>query len=106
MTEEEMDQVAVFPNTAVDRMVFDGHHHGKDGIEVGDAFELPIEKNKLEDPKSQPIKGAEYVDNLAKFLQRKIYMVNCAHAVTSYFGFVQDTIQYKKDQQIHRFLKM
>ena len=31
MTEEEMDQVAVFPNTAVDRMVFDGHHHGKDG---------------------------------------------------------------------------
>ena len=32
MTEEEMDQVAVFPNTAVDRMVFDGHHHGKDGI--------------------------------------------------------------------------
>ena len=95
MTEEEMDQVAVFPNTAVDRMVFDGHHHGKDGIEVGDAFELPIEKNKLEDPKSQPIKGAEYVDNLAKFLQRKIYMVNCAHAVTSYFGFVKgyNTVQ-------------
>ena len=95
MTEEEMDQVAVFPNTAVDRMVFDGHHHGKDGIEVGDAFELPIEKNKLEDPKSQPIKGAEYVDNLAKFLQRKIYLVNCAHAVTSYFGFVKgyNTVQ-------------
>ena len=34
MTEEEMDKVAVFPNTAVDRMVFDGHHHGKDGIDV------------------------------------------------------------------------
>lgn len=89
MTEEEMDSVAVFPNTAVDRMVFDGHHHGKDGVEIGDAFELPIEKNKLEDPESEPIKGAEYVDNLEKFLQRKIYMVNCAHAVTSYFGFVK-----------------
>lgn len=89
LTEEEMDSVAVFPNTAVDRMVFDGHHHGKDGIEVGDAFELPIEKNKLEDPESKPIKGAEYVDDLVKFLQRKIYMVNCAHAVTSYFGFVK-----------------
>lgn len=89
MTEEEMDKVAVFPNTAVDRMVFDGHHHGKDGIEVGDVFELPIEKNKLEDPGSEPVKGAEYVDDLAKFLQRKIYMVNCAHAVTSYFGFIK-----------------
>lgn len=89
MTEEEMDSVAVFPNTAVDRMVFDGHHHGKDGIEIGDAFELPIEKNKLEDPTSEPIQGAEYVDDLEKFLQRKIYMVNCGHAITSYFGFVK-----------------
>ena len=89
ITEEEIDQIAIIPNTAVDRMVFDGHHHGKDGIEVGDAFELPVEKNKLEDPESEPVKGAEYVDDLAKFLQRKIYMVNCAHAVTSYFGFVK-----------------
>lgn len=89
MSEKEMDEVAVFPNTAVDRMVFDGHHNGKDGIEVGDAFELPIEKGKLEDPNEQPIVGAEYVDDLAKFLQRKIYMVNCGHAVTSYLGFVK-----------------
>ncbi len=44
MTEEEMDQVAVFPNTAVDRMVFDGHHHGKDGIEVEMHLNSPIEK--------------------------------------------------------------
>lgn len=89
MTEKEMDEVAVFPNAAVDRMVFDGHHRGKDGIEVGDAIELPIEKNKLEDPGSEPVKGAEYVDDIAKFLQRKIYMVNCSHAVTSYFGFIK-----------------
>ena len=89
MSEEELDAAAVFPNTAVDRMVFDGHHNGKDGIEVGDAFELPIEKNRLEVPAEQPIKGAEYVDDLAKFLQRKIYMVNCGHAVTSYFGFIK-----------------
>lgn len=88
MTEAEMDSVAVFPNTAVDRMVFDGHHHGKDGIEIGDAFELAIEKNKLEDPASEPVQGAEYVDDLEKFLQRKIYMVNCGHALTSYFAFV------------------
>ena len=103
LTEEDMDSVAVFPNTAVDRMVFDGHHHGKDGVEVGDAFELPIEKNRLEDPESQPIRGAEYVDDLAKYLQRKIYMVNCGHAVTSYLGFLKgyQTVQESlKDPEI------
>ena len=46
LTEEELDSIAVFPNTAVDRMVFGGIHNGKEGIEVGDAYELVIEKNK------------------------------------------------------------
>ena len=73
----------------MDRLVFDGHHNGKDGIEIGDAFELAIERGKLPDPSSEPIKGAEYVDDLAMYLKRKIYMVNCAHAVTSYMGFVK-----------------
>ena len=44
LTSEEVDRIAVYPNTAVDRMVFDGEHNGKKGIEVGDAFELVIEK--------------------------------------------------------------
>ena len=89
LTEEEMDRAAAFPNTAVDRLVFDGHHNGKDGIEIGDAFELAIERGKLPDPSSEPIRGAEYVDDLAMYLKRKIYMVNCAHALTSYMGFVK-----------------
>lgn len=86
VTEEELDQVAVFPNTAVDRMVFAGNHNGKDGIEIGDAFELAIEKNKLPNPDEEPIKGAEYVDDLEKILQRKIYIINNGHAVAGYFG--------------------
>ena len=95
LTTDEMDRVAAFPNTAVDRLVFDGHHNRKDGIEIGDAFELAIERGKLPDPSLEPIKGAEYVEDLAMYLQRKIYMVNCAHAVTSYMGFVKgyETVQ-------------
>jgi len=54
---------------------------------VGDAIELPIERNKLVDPESQPIKGAEYVDDLMKYLQRKIYVVNCGHACTGFIGY-------------------
>lgn len=88
VTETELDQIGVYPNTAVDRMVFGGVHNGKEGIEIGDAFELAVERGKLIDPESGPIKGAEYVDNLEMFLQRKIYMINCGHAISGYFGQV------------------
>ena len=100
LTEEELDSIAVFPNTAVDRMVFGGIHNGKEGIEVGDAYELVIEKNKLIDPDSEPIKGAEYVDDLMMYLQRKIYIINCGHAIAGYYGqalkgyeIVQDSLR-------------
>lgn len=88
LTEEQINSIAVFPNTAVDRMVFGGVHNGKEGIEIGDAFELVIEKNKLIDPNSEPIKGAEYVDDLMMYLQRKIYIINCGHAIAGYYGQV------------------
>ena len=100
LSEEELDSIAVFPNTAVDRMVFGGVHNGKEGIEVGDAYELVIEKNKLIDPNSEPINGAEYVDDLMMYLQRKIYIINCGHAIAGYYGqalkgyeIVQDSLR-------------
>lgn len=89
LTTAELDEVGAYPNTAVDRMVFDGEHHGKRGIEVGDVFELAIEAGKLPDPQQKPIVGAEYVDDLGMFLQRKIYMINCGHALSGYFGQVR-----------------
>lgn len=97
LTEEELDSIAVFPNTAVDRMVFGGAHNGKEGIEIGDAYELVIEKNKLEDPTSQPIKGAEYVDDLMMYLQRKIYIINCGHAIAGYYGQVIKNYEIVQD---------
>lgn len=88
LTEEQLDSIGVFPNIAVDRMVFSGVHNGKEGIEIGDAFELVIEKGKLINPNSEPIKGAEYVDDLMMYLQRKIYIINCGHAIAGYYGQV------------------
>lgn len=88
LTKEQIDKIGVYPNTAVDRMVFNGVHNGKEGIEIGDAFELAIERNKLIDPNSKPIIGAEYVDDLMMYLQRKIYIINCGHAIAGYYGQV------------------
>lgn len=86
ITAKELDMVGVYPNTAVDRIVFDGIHGGKEGIEIGEAYELAIERNKLIDPRREPIANAEYTDNLEMVLQRKIYMVNCGHALSGYIG--------------------
>lgn len=95
ITEKELDAVGVYPNTAVDRIVFDGVHGGKEGIEIGEAYELAIERNKLIDPGKEPISGAEYVDDLEMVLQRKIYMINCGHALSGYIGQVHgyETVQ-------------
>lgn len=86
LTEEEVDQVAAIPNTAVDRMVFGTDRDGRDGIEIGKDHELAVEVDKLTDPSNPPIQGAEYTDNLQKFLERKLYTINCGHAWSGYMA--------------------
>lgn len=89
LTEEELNQVAAFPNTAVDRMVLEDERAGERVINIGVDFELVIERNKLADPAIQPIKGAEYTDDLQKYIERKLYIINCGHAWAGYLGAVQ-----------------
>lgn len=86
--EEQLEQIAAIPNTAVDRMVFGTNRDGRDGIEIGKDHELVIEKDKLADPKQKPIIGAEYTDNLQKFLERKLYVINCGHAWSGYMAYL------------------
>lgn len=89
ITEKELNQIAAIPNTAVDRMVFGTDRDGRDGIEVGKDYELAVEVNKLTDPENPPIQGAEYTDNLQKFLERKLYTINCGHAWSGYMAHIQ-----------------
>lgn len=88
ITMAELDEIGCYPNTAVDRMVFDAVRDGKKAVDIGKDFELAIEKNQLLDPESQPIRGAEYAGDLQKFLERKLYMINCGHAWAGYIGFL------------------
>ena len=87
ITINQLNQIGMYPNTGVDRFVFGGQYHGKEGIAISDAHELAIERNKLDNPNFIPITGAEYVDNLEAILKRKIYLVNCWLAISSYMGF-------------------
>lgn len=70
--EKEVDSLASFPNTAVDRMVLSAERNGKNVIDVGEDFELVIERQALTNPESKPILGATYTDNLQKYLERKL----------------------------------
>lgn len=104
ITEEEIDQVAAIPNSAVDRMVFGTDRDGRDGIEVGKDYELAVESTKLVDPTKKPLEGAEYTDNLQKFLERKLYVINGGHAWSGYMAHVMgyEIIQdyFKEDANI------
>ncbi|QIQ21700.1 mannitol dehydrogenase family protein [Zophobihabitans entericus] len=88
VTKSELNQLACFPNTAVDRLVLNSHRDGNDTIDIGRDFELVIEKHKLVDSTDEPIKGAEYTDNLSKYLARKLYVINGGHAWAGYIGYV------------------
>ena len=99
LTEAELDAIGGFANVSVDRIALNSVRDGVSVPEIDEAFELVIEKNKLADPASQPIKGADYADNLGMYLERKLYMVNSGHAAAAYLGYlkgcktVQDALQ-------------
>lgn len=104
ITEEELDQIAAVPNTAVDRMVFGTDRDGRDGIEIGKDYELAIEVDKLTDPQNPPIQGPEYTDNLKKYLERKLYTINGGHAWSGYIAHLMgyDIIQdyFAKEENV------
>lgn len=88
-TEESLLKIAAFPNTAVDRMVLVSHRDSENTIDIGSDFELVIEQNKLVDASSEPIHGAIYTDYLEKYIERKLYIINCGHAWAGYMGHIQ-----------------
>ena len=88
ITGEELDALAAFPNTAVDRLVLMDYQGENSVINIGKDFELVIEKNKLVDPNHLPIKEAVYTNNLQKYIEKKLYIINGGHAWAGYIGYL------------------
>ncbi len=80
-----LSQKAVFANTAVDRIV-PGQPAGI-GVDVvvEPYFEWAIERGPF-DGRLPSIPGAHFVDDLAPYIERKLFTVNTGHAATAYFG--------------------
>jgi len=76
---------AVFANTAVDRIV-PAQPPGSDvDVTVEPFYEWAIERPPFGDT-PPTIPGAHFVDDLAPYIERKLFTVNTGHATTAYFG--------------------
>jgi mannitol-1-phosphate 5-dehydrogenase len=88
--EEEWPAVAaraVFANTAVDRIVPAQSTDGLD-VTVETYFEWAIERPPFGGDEPS-IPDATWVDDLAPYIERKLFTVNTGHAATAYHGFVR-----------------
>ena len=77
---------AVFANTAVDRIV-PGQAPGNGlNVTVEAFFEWAIESTPFGD-QTPVIPDAHFVDDLAPYIERKLFTVNTGHATAAYHGF-------------------
>jgi mannitol-1-phosphate 5-dehydrogenase len=78
---------AVFANTAVDRIVPAQSQAGLD-VTVEAYFEWAIERPPF-GGNEPSIPDATWVDDLAPYIERKLFTVNTGHAATAYHGFTR-----------------
>ena len=77
---------AIFANTAVDRIV-PGQAPGSGlDVTVESFFEWAIESTPFGDAVPE-ISEAHFVDDLAPYIERKLFTVNTGHAAAAYHGF-------------------
>lgn len=84
-----LDRYVGFPNSAVDRIVPNVKIKKESPIDVAveDFYEWDVEKNNVKI--NNNIKGVDYVDNLGPYLERKLFLLNGAHAATAYIGYIK-----------------
>jgi mannitol-1-phosphate 5-dehydrogenase len=81
-----LDDVAVFANTAVDRIVPNQEAGQGLDVTVETFYEWVIDRTPFAG--TEPvIPGATFVDNLEPYIERKLFTVNTGHAAAAYFGF-------------------
>ena len=82
---QALEHRAVFANTAVDRIVPAQPADGGIDVWVEPFYEWAIEEGPF-DGTPPHIPGAHFVDDLAPYIERKLFTVNTGHAATAYFG--------------------
>ena len=82
----DLDAVAVFANTAVDRIVPNQAPGQGLDVTVETFYEWVIDRTPF-DGNAPVIPGATFVDELGPYIERKLFTVNTGHASAAYFGY-------------------
>lgn len=102
LTDEEkelIDNYVFFVNTAIDRQSLTVKQNDKFISLVEPYFEWVISKARLDPETEYKLNGVTIVDNMQLYIERKLYIVNAAHAAFAYLGYV---FEYKTIQQAMR----
>ena len=85
---DALSAVALFANTAIDRIVPGQPEDAGLDVTLEPFFEWVIDRTPFAGAEPA-IAGVHWTDDLAPFLERKLFTVNTGHAVAAYHGFVR-----------------
>lgn len=92
---------ARYANSAIDRIVPAQDPNAGLDVTLEKFFEWVVDRTPFEDIGIPSIEGINWVDNLAPFIERKLFTVNTGHATAAYHGYnrskrtVYDALQDK-----------
>jgi mannitol-1-phosphate 5-dehydrogenase len=80
-----------FANCSVDRIVpGPTSSYANNPLDVGveEFSEWIVDETLLRAPIDPPVQGMTLTDSLQAYIERKLFTLNCGHAITAYLGFV------------------
>ncbi|MBD8070814.1 mannitol-1-phosphate 5-dehydrogenase [Bacillus sp. PS06] len=83
---QQFDNQFAFPNAAVDRIVPNQTNEDKLMVSVEPFFEWVVDRSKMIGD-VPVIDGVTFVEDLAPFIERKLFTVNTGHAAAAYLGY-------------------
>jgi mannitol-1-phosphate 5-dehydrogenase len=93
---------ARYANSAIDRIVPAQDPNAGLDVTLEKFFEWVVDKTPFQDIGIPEIEGINWVENLAPFIERKLFTVNTSHATAAYHGYnrrkrtVYDALQDKQ----------
>ena len=94
LTDEENAWLSVhvgFANCSVDRIIpAPSSPHPENPLDVGveEFSEWAVDRTALRAPIDPPVQGMALTDSLEAYIERKLFTLNCGHAIAAYLGFV------------------